>query len=67
MANRVDRYFKLSREGYETAAPIELILDVAFVLAFSECTADGAPAQPVSRRQGTTTALPVTVPARRSA
>ncbi len=33
------KYFKLARDGDERVTPIELILDVVFVLAFSECTA----------------------------
>jgi len=32
------RYFRLAREGNESVTPIELILDVVFVLAFSEVT-----------------------------
>ena len=38
MAVKISRYFTLAREGNERVAPIELILDVVFVLAFSECT-----------------------------
>lgn len=38
MADKVSRYFRLAREGNERVTPIELILDVVFVLAFGECT-----------------------------
>lgn len=39
MAHSVHKHFRLARKGDEAANPIELILDVVFVLAFSECTA----------------------------
>ena len=39
------KYFKLARDGDERVTPIELILDVVFVLAFSECTAYGPPGE----------------------
>jgi low temperature requirement protein LtrA len=36
--DKISRYFRLAREGNESVTPIELILDVVFVLAFSEVT-----------------------------
>ena len=39
MTDTAGKYFKLARGGDERVAPIELILDVVFVLAYSQCTA----------------------------
>lgn len=39
MVDRVDNHLGVMREATERVTPIELILDVAFVLAFSEITA----------------------------
>jgi hypothetical protein len=38
MADIAGRFFKLTRTGDERVTPIELILDVVFVLGFSQCT-----------------------------
>lgn len=39
MTDTAGRFFKLARTGDERVTPIELILDVVFVLGFSQCTA----------------------------
>jgi low temperature requirement protein LtrA len=38
MTDTVGKFFKLARTGDERVTPIELILDVVFVLGFSQCT-----------------------------
>jgi low temperature requirement protein LtrA len=38
MADRVTKHFRIARVGDQRVTPIELILDVVFVLGFSQCT-----------------------------